>query len=76
MSQIKSVIPREDYLLEVLFDNGNSIILNFAKRLNTVRFGMLEDKAFFRCVTTDGILIKWEDKIEISANELFQMVQR
>lgn len=76
MSRIKSVYPREDYRLEVQLDNGSSIILNLAGRLGTVRFGMLADKEFFKRVTTDGHYLKWDNKIEISVSEIFQLAQR
>ncbi|MEN6325193.1 MAG: hypothetical protein ABFD18_03145 [Syntrophomonas sp.] len=75
MSEIKTVIPGEDYRLEVLFTNGSSVMLDMADRLNTVRFGLLEDKAFFRRATTDGNIISWDNKIEISASEVFQLAQ-
>lgn len=76
MTQIKSVTPNDDYRLEVQLENGSSIILNMADRLNTVRFGLLEEKDFFQRATTDGTLIKWDNKIEISANEVFQLAQK
>lgn len=76
MSHIKSVVPRENYCLEVFLDNGSSITINMVNRLKTLRFGMLEDKELFRQVTTDGICIRWNCKIEISMNELFQLVQK
>lgn len=76
MSAIKSVIPREDYRVEVLLENGSSIILNLANRLNTIRFGMLANTEFFQRATTDGSFVKWDNKIEISASELFQLAQK
>ena len=76
MSRIKSVVPMEDYKLEVLLDNGSSITLNLESRLHTVRFGMLADKQFFKTATTDGICIRWDNKIEISVNEVFQLAQK
>ncbi|MEN6348715.1 MAG: DUF2442 domain-containing protein [Syntrophomonas sp.] len=76
MSPIKRVVPREDYRLEVLLDNGSTIILNLESRLSTVRFGLLRDKEFFARVTADGNYIRWEDKIEISVSEVFQLIQK
>ncbi|HWP98083.1 MAG TPA: hypothetical protein VN426_14655 [Syntrophomonadaceae bacterium] len=76
MSPLKKVVPREDYRLEVPFDNGSTVILNLEGRLSTVRFGLLRDKNFFARVTTDGNYIKWEDKIEISVSEVFQLAQK
>lgn len=76
MSRIKAVIPQEDYRLEIQLDNGSSVILNLESRLQTVRFGMLSDKAFFQTVTTDGMCIRWDNKIEISVSEIFQLAQK
>jgi len=76
MTSINKVIPKEDYRLEVQFDNSNSVILNFAIRLQTVRFGMLADKAFFLRAITDGDCVRWDNKIEISASEVFQLAQK
>jgi hypothetical protein len=76
MGLIQKVIPRENYRLEVLLDNGSSIILNLEFRLGTVRFCLLADQNFFKKVTTDGKFIHWEDQIEISLSELFQLAQK
>lgn len=76
MSRIKSVVPKEDYKMEVLLDNGSSITLNLKNRLEMVRFGMLSNKEFFKTVTTDGIYIQWGNNIEISISEVFQLAQK
>jgi hypothetical protein len=76
MSHIKEIVPMDDYRLEVLLENGSSITLNLESRLQTVRFGILADKDFFRQATTDGSYIRWGNKIEISVNEVFQLAQK
>ncbi|AFQ44310.1 DUF2442 domain-containing protein [Desulfosporosinus meridiei] len=76
MVQIKEVIPQEDYLLEVILNNGSSISLNMKSRLNTVRFRMLADQEFFRKVTSDGRFVSWGDEVEISVSEVFQLAQK
>ena len=76
MNRIKAVVPKEDYCLEVQLENGSSVILNLESRLQTLRFGMLSDKEFFRKATTNGICISWDDKIEISMSEVFQLAQK
>jgi hypothetical protein len=76
VSHIKKVIPKEGYCLEVQLDNGNSVILNMESRLGTVRFGILSDKALFYRATTDGNYIRWDNKLEISINEVFQLAQK
>ena len=76
MTRIKSVTAQDHYRLEVLLANGSSVILDLAGRLNTVRFGLLADKEFFRRATTDGDFVRWDNKIEISASEVFQLAQK
>lgn len=76
MTQIKEVLPKDDYRLEVQLENGHSIVLDFTSRLHTVRFGLLADKAFFLRAETDGTLVKWDNKIELSASEIFQLAQK
>lgn len=76
MGQIVKVVPREDYRLEVMLDNGSSIVLNLESRLQTLRFGMLTDKELFYRATTDGNYVRWGNEIEISINEVFQLAQK
>lgn len=76
MSYIKKVIPKEEFRLEVQLDNGSCITLNLEQRLQTVRFGALADKEFFKKATTDGTCIRWGNKIEISVSEVFQLAQK
>jgi hypothetical protein len=76
VSDIKKIVPREDFQLEVLLENGSSVILNLKSRLQTVRFEMLSDRQFFEKATTDGTCIRWDNKIEISISEIFQLAQK
>lgn len=76
MSYIKTVIPKDDYKLEVLLDNGNVIILCFEDRLNTLRFSPLRNKDLFSQATTNGSFIQWQMQIEISIAEVFEWVQK
>lgn len=76
MVQIKSVVPLDGHRLAVDLENGSSVTLDFTGRLGTVRFGLLSDPAFFRRAETDGNIVKWENKIEISAGELFLLAQK
>lgn len=76
MSKIAGLVPQEDYRIEVLLDNGSSVTLNLESRLETIRFSMLADKELFRRAVTDGSFIRWDNKVEISVNELFQLAQK
>ncbi len=76
VSKIVRVMPKEDYCLEIILDNGSSVNLSLKNRLETIRFGLLADETFFQTVTTDGICISWEGKVEISLSEAFQLAQK
>ena len=76
MGQIVKVVPREERRLEVVLDNGSSIILNLESRLQTLRFGMLSDEELFYSAVTDGDYIRWGNELEISINEVFQLAQK
>lgn len=76
MRSIKNVVTMDNYRLKVILDNGNSVTLSFESRIETVRFGMLADKAFFEEATTDGSYIRWDNKLEISVSEVFQLAQK
>lgn len=76
MVRITHVIPMENHRLEVQFDNGNSVILNFESRLQTIRFGMLSDSQTFNRASTNGLCITWDDKLEVSVSEVFQLAQK
>ncbi len=76
MVEIKEVKPREDYQLEVLLTNGGSITLNLKPKLETIRFGLLRDETFFKQAETDGTVIRWDDKIELSSSEIFEMIKK
>lgn len=76
MNQIRSIVAKDNYILEVILENGCSISLNMKNKLNTLRFGMLADMEFFKKASTDGTCIRWDNKIEISLSEVFQMAQK
>ena len=76
VSRIIKVIPKEDYHLEVQLDNGSTVILSLKSRLGTLRFGMISDIDLFQRATTDGSFIRWDNKVEISVREVFQLAQK
>lgn len=76
MTRIKKVIPKENCCLEVLLENGSSVVVNLESRLQTVRFGILADRELFCRAETDGTYIRWDKKLEISIDEVFQLAQK
>jgi hypothetical protein len=76
MSQITKVRALENHQLEAALDNGSSVTLDLKPRLNTLRFAVLKDEALFRRAATDGYVIRWDNKVEISVSELFGLVRK
>jgi hypothetical protein len=76
MIHIEKAVAREEYRLEVVLDSGSTIILNLESKLSTARFSMLREESFFKKVSTDGNFVRWDDKLEISLSELFQLIQK
>ncbi|NTV89571.1 MAG: DUF2442 domain-containing protein [Clostridiales bacterium] len=75
MPGILSVTPLEGYCMQVDFNNGDSLILDLSNKLATIRFEPLSDKRLFKAAITDGKSIVWNDMIEISTTELFNMAK-
>ena len=76
MTHIERIAVHESHRLEAYLDNGSTITLNLKTRLKTLRFALLADPLFFARATTDGRFIRWDDKVEISLTELFQLAQK
>ena len=76
MPDIISIRPMDGYFMEVKFSNGSTVILNLEKKLRTVRFSPLRDKGLFQSAATDGNSIRWNELIEISATEVFDIAKK
>ncbi len=76
MTHIERIAVHENQRLEAHLDNGSTITLNLKPRLKTLRFALLADPEFFARAMTDGRFIRWDDKVEISLTELFQLAQK
>lgn len=76
MSMISNAIAFSDYRILVELNNGNAIILDFEKKLNTFRFYKLDNKNIFMKVKTDGFSLLWDNgKIRVSLGEIIEMLQ-
>jgi hypothetical protein len=75
MLRITDVNPLEGYQLKVCFNNGSALILNLENKINTLRFRQLRDQELFKKVSTDDYCIYWNEFIQISINEAFEIAQ-
>ena len=75
MPIIVGIQPMSDYMIKVRFNNGTTLILDMKHKLKTMRFQQLKDKVLFFSAVTDGYCIRWNEFIEISVKEIFEIAQ-
>lgn len=75
MPTITSIQPLSNYVIKVRFDNGTTLTLDMKRKLKTMRFQQLKDKKLFCSAVTDGNCIRWNEFIEISVTEIFEIAQ-
>jgi hypothetical protein len=75
MLTIISIQPMKNYTIKARFDNGTALTLDMKHKLKTLRFQQLKDKELFCSAMTDGYSIRWNEFIEISVTEIFEIAQ-
>lgn len=76
MTPISDVVILDNYKVHIELSNGNSVILDFSKKLNTIRFVKLKNIDIFKKVQSDGYSISWMNgRIRVSLGEIFEMLQ-
>lgn len=76
MGPIEKIVPQDDYTLYIELTAGHKIILDFSKKLHTIRFYELANPDVFKRVKTDGYSAIWKNgKIVVSFGELIDMLQ-
>ncbi len=76
MGPILNVTPYSDYKVLIELSNGHTVIMDFKKKLNTIRFSELGNVDVFRKVITDGYSLMWKNgKIRVSFAELIELLQ-
>ena len=65
------VKPLKDYMLEVIFNNGEKKIFDVKPYLKFKPFKELENENEFRKVKIAGLSIEWENGADICPDELY-----
>ena len=65
------VKPLPDYLLEIIFDNGEKGMFDVKPYLEYVQFKELKDEENFKKVKIDGLSISWDNGADICPDELY-----
>jgi hypothetical protein len=65
------VKPLKNYILEILFDNGEKKIFDVKPYLKFEPFKGLENEKEFKKVKIAGLSIEWENGADICPDELY-----
>ena len=69
----KKVIAKEDYTLEIEFDNGEKKEFDVKPYIKGEWYGKLKDISYFKAVETDGFTVVWPDGQDICPDELYEL---
>lgn len=76
MGPILRIEPQENYNILIELTSGHKIILDFSKKLHTIRFHELANPDIFRRAVTDGYSVIWRNgKVMVSFGEIMDILQ-
>ena len=67
------VCPEEDYMLSIVFDNGEKKVFDVKPYIRGDWYGMLRDKDYFCRVSTDGYTVVWPKGQDLCPDELYDL---
>ena len=67
------VKAKENYMIEVTFDNGETKVFDVKPYIKGSWYGQLEDESYFSAVTTDGYTVEWPDGQDLCPDELYAL---
>lgn len=70
---IVSVTPLSDYRVHLVLGSGSTLELNFANRLDTIRYCPLADPEVFASVSTNGWSLSFGRALELSIQEIVEL---
>ena len=68
----KKAIPKENYMLDIEFDNGERCEFDVKPYIKGSWYGKLEDTNYFKAVETDGYTVIWPEGQDICPDELYE----
>lgn len=66
-----SVIAKQDYILEIIFDNQEKKIFDVKPYLEDEYFAPLKKMDCFYSVRTNELTVEWDGEIDICPDELY-----
>jgi hypothetical protein len=73
---VKNVIPEEDYLLSIDFDNGERGVLDMKPYLDFGIFNRLKEPSVFNRVHVSFDTIEWDSGIDLDPEFVYNKSQR
>lgn len=73
---IKQVVPRDDYVLSIVFDNGEHGILDVKPYLDFGVFQRLRDKELFKRVRVAFDTIEWDTGIDLDPEFIYEKCEK
>lgn len=72
---IHTVKPLADYILEVDFLSGSTLLLDMKPYLDKIRFRPLKRPDVWQSAVTNGLFVRFED-VELSHDEIMAMAEQ
>jgi hypothetical protein len=69
---IKNVIPQDNYLLLLIFENGEKRLFDLKPYLDFGIFRELKDLSLFKTVKTSFDSIEWDNEADLDPELLYQ----
>lgn len=67
------VIPKDDYILDIEFDNGERKKFDVKPYIRGEWYGKLQDRSYFNAAETDGYTVAWPEGQDICPDELYEL---
>ncbi|MBQ9662068.1 MAG: DUF2442 domain-containing protein [Oscillospiraceae bacterium] len=65
------VVPMNDYLLSIVFDNGEQKVFDVKPYIRGSWYGELSDPVYFKSVVTNGYSVEWANGQDLCPDELY-----
>ena len=69
----EKVFPEQDYVLRIIFNNGEEKYFDVKPYIKGTWYGMLKDEMYFKRVKTDGFTVVWPEGQDLCPDELYEM---
>ena len=67
------VTPEANYILKIVFDNGEVKRFDVMPYINGEWYGRLADVPYFNSVSTDGFTVCWPEGQDLCPDEIYEL---